>query len=103
VLDFDKASEIALTKRDVDRKLIPAFVGNDPYYPLPGKNGDDKLWRDFKERYLTLSKDILERRVRDGAYVEDVMDLPKYFTSGAETRIAENGKWDPETQIVFRD
>lgn len=35
VIDFDKASRISLTRNDVDKKLIPAFLGNNPYYPRP--------------------------------------------------------------------
>ena len=33
MLDFDKADDIELTEHDVDKKLVPAFLGNDPYYP----------------------------------------------------------------------
>ena len=32
VLDFDKATAITLTADDVDKKWIPAFLGNDPYF-----------------------------------------------------------------------
>ena len=35
MLDFDEASKIQLTDSDVDLKLVPAFLGNDPYYPRP--------------------------------------------------------------------
>ena len=33
VLDFDKASPIELTANDVVKKLVHAFLGNDPSYP----------------------------------------------------------------------
>lgn len=40
VLDFDKASETKLTEQDVETKLAPAFLGNDPYYPRPQVDED---------------------------------------------------------------
>lgn len=103
MLDFDKANKISLTKKDVDRKLIPAFVGNDPYYPLPGKCRDENLWREFKQSYLSLSEHILERRMKEDAIAGDVMELPKYFISGVERQVSENDRWDPEAQIVFEE
>lgn len=34
---------------DVDKKLIPAFLGNDPDYPWP--DVDEDLWREFSAVY----------------------------------------------------
>ena len=58
MLDFDKADDIELSERDVDRKLIPAFLGNDPYFPRP--DTDAELWREFSSHYLKASRLILE-------------------------------------------
>ncbi len=42
ILDFNKASPVRLTEKDVKKRLVPAFLGNDPYYPLP-KKGEEEL------------------------------------------------------------
>jgi len=58
MLDFDRATSIELTRDDEDTKLVPAFLGNDPYYPRP--DGDRELWKEFAETYLEASCCILE-------------------------------------------
>lgn len=56
VLDFDKATTIDFTANDVDKKLVPAFLGNDPYYPRP--DVDEELWEEFSRVYLRASQVI---------------------------------------------
>lgn len=58
MLDFDRATSIELTRDDEDTKLVPAFLGNDPYYPRPDE--DRELWKEFAETYLEASCCILE-------------------------------------------
>ena len=60
MLDSNKASWIRLTANDVDSKLVPAFLGNDPYYPCP--DVDKELWEIFCETYLQASKLILQSK-----------------------------------------
>ncbi|KAL6715454.1 hypothetical protein ACLMJK_006415 [Lecanora helva] len=97
VLDFDKASPFQLTEEDVDRRLIPGFVGNDPYYPRP--NVDKDLWDHFCSVYLKASKAILTSRDKG----EKILALPQRFLRKVELRIEEHEKWDREHEIVFRE
>ena len=62
VLDFDKASPIEFTVDDVDKKLVPAFLANDPYYPRP--DVDEELSKGFCETYLKASHVILEDKLK---------------------------------------
>lgn len=73
VLDFDKANPIKLTPNDVDKKLVPAFLGNDPYYPRP--DVDQNLWEEFSAVYLKASRLILEKKQQTGP----VTRLPERF------------------------
>ena len=57
MFDFDKASKIELTKHDVNTRLVPACLGNDPYYPRP--QVDEELWEEFCGVYLKASEVIL--------------------------------------------
>lgn len=98
VLDFDKATPIKLTANDVDKKLVPAFLGNDPYYPRP--DVDEELWAEFSRIYLMASKLILEKEVEKSP---EIMNLPKRFLAKIAEMIKENENWDPEEQIVFAD
>ncbi|MCJ1263189.1 hypothetical protein MMC22_003059 [Lobaria immixta] len=98
VLDFDKATRIKLTANDVDKKLVPAFVGNDPYYPRPDVN--EELWTEFSWIYLKASKLILDKK-QGGSPV--MMSLPTRFLAKVTEMIKENEDWDPEEQIVFGD
>ena len=96
VLDFDKASPIELTPRDVEHYLVPAFLGNDPYFPRP--DVDEELWKKFSETYLKASRLILKSK---GASSQE-MHLPKLFLDRVVLWIKENEDWDPEEHIVFR-
>lgn len=98
VLDFDKSSRIKLTSHDVDRKLVPAFLGNDPYYPRP--DVDKKLWREFSQVYLKASNIILKTLPKKNPAI---MNLPERFLAKVVEKIKENESWDPEHQIVFGD
>ena len=95
MLDFDKATEIKLTEHDVDRKLVPAFLGNDPYYPRP--QVDEKLWDEFCKVYLEASEVILRRKkVKKGVKV-----LPQRFLNEVVRVSREHENWNEEDNIVF--
>ncbi|MCJ1391754.1 hypothetical protein MMC18_004619 [Xylographa bjoerkii] len=96
ILDFDKATSITLTPIDVDKKLVPAFLGNDPYYPRP--DVDEALWKSFSQTYLMVSRMILANRQERAS----VMSLPKFFLDKVADMIKEHEDWDPEEHIVFR-
>lgn len=96
ILDFDKASHFELTINDVEKKLVPAFVGNDPYYPRP--DVDEELWTEFCSVYLLASKLILDRKPESSTTVGS---LPSFFISKVQEMIKENEGWDPEEQIIF--
>lgn len=98
VLDFDKATPIKLTTNDVDKKLVPAFLGNDPYYPRP--DVDEELWAEFSRIYLVASQRVLERQQEKSPVITN---LPKRFLTKVAEMIKENEDWDPEEQIVFED
>lgn len=85
VLDFDKASEIKLTANDVDEKLVPAFLGNDPYYPRP--DVDEDLWKEFSRTYLVASQLILEQQQEKSPMI---MNLPKRFLDKVAEMIKEH-------------
>ena len=102
ILDFDKARSISLTKHDVKKKLVPAFLGNDPYFPLPDGS---ELWEWFAETYLKASQTILWQ-VRPGSMMSrnEVSGLPETFLAEIKSVWEEKMKnWDPETEIVFGD
>ena len=95
MLDFDKATGIELTEHDVDKKLVPAFLGNDPYYPRP--QVDEELWDEFCEAYLEASEVILRRKnVKEG-----VKRLPQRFLDEVVRVSKEHEDWNEEDNIVF--
>lgn len=98
VLDFDKASHIKLTANDVDKKLVPAFLGNDPYYPRP--DVDEELWAEFSRAYLLASHLILDKNPDKGPAI---MSLPTRFLNKVVEMIEINEDWNPEEHIVFGD
>ena len=95
MLDFDKATTIELTEHDVDKKLVPAFLGNDPYYPRLHVN--QELWDDFGDVYLKASDIILRRKKVNKA----VMDLPQRFLKEVERVSKEHESWNEGDNIVF--
>ena len=97
MLDFDKASEINFTPNDVDTKLVPAFLGNDPYYPMP--HVDIMLWKLFSETYIEASEVILRSKEVD----KRVLGLPKRFLHQVMRRAEENKAWDEGDNVVFAD
>jgi len=97
MLDFDKATPITFTNEDVDKKLVPAFLGNDPYFPRP--DVDEQLWEEFSSAYLKVSKAILKSR----KVVGSVMSLPQRFLDMVIEMVEENEDWDPEEHIVFEN
>lgn len=97
MFDFDKAKEFELTERDVKEKLMPAFLGNDPYYPRP--QVDEELWEDFCTAYLKASKLILKaKQVKKAA-----LALPKLFIAEVVGKLKETEDWNEEENIVFAD
>lgn len=98
VLDFDKANHFELTIEDVEKKLVPAFLGNDPYYPRP--DVDQELWAEFCNIYLLASKLILDRNPQSSPTMKR---LPSFFLGKVEEMIKEHENWDPEEHIVFGD
>lgn len=94
-LDFDKSHRIDLTLADVKKYLVPAFLGNDPYYPRP--DVDAEMWMRFSETYLKASRLVLENR----RVYEQVMDLSGLFLEKVAEMIKEVEDWDPEESIVF--
>ncbi|KAF1986500.1 NAD(P)-binding protein [Aulographum hederae CBS 113979] len=121
LLDFDKASsfqtylgqesegQTVRTPEHIREKLIPAVVGNDPYYPRPGRKGDEALWAVFKRAYLRGSRAILEERCKKGIKssalreeVDGVMELPGIFIKEWETLAEEDdGKGEMGEDIVL--
>ncbi|CAF9933843.1 MAG: hypothetical protein HETSPECPRED_009020 [Heterodermia speciosa] len=95
MFDFDKASEVNFTIDDVNGKLVPAFLGNDPYYPMPHIDRD--LWDSFSGTYIKASEAILRNNKAD----ESVMGLPKRFLDEVVRRAEENKAWDEEDNVVF--
>lgn len=96
ILDFDKANLIEFTPHNVDTKLVPGFLGNDPYYPRPDVDID--LWNEFSNVYLAASQLILQKQK-----ATEAMDLPKRFLEKVMEKIKELETWDPETHIIFED
>ena len=95
MLDFDKATKIKLTEHDVDKKLVPAFLGNDPYYPRP--QVDEELWDEFCNVYLEASEVILRgKKVKKG-----VKGLPQRFLNEVVRVSREHEGWNEEDNIVF--
>jgi hypothetical protein len=58
MFDFDKARPTQLTPRHTKR-LVSAYLGNDPYYPRPD-GGDVWIW--FCDAYMVASMVILENK-----------------------------------------
>ena len=97
LLDFDKASEISFTKEDVDKKLVPAFLGNDPYFPRPDVDMD--LWTAFSGAYLTASSTVLKaQKVK-----QPILKLPQRFLEKVVEMIESMKGWNPEEDITFGD
>lgn len=97
ILDFDKATKIELTEQDVKGKLVPAFLGNDPYYPRP--QVDEELWEVFCAAYLKASEVIFENL----AVGEEVRALPRLFLDEVLRVTKEHEDWDEQENIVFAD
>ncbi|MCJ1307149.1 hypothetical protein MMC25_000795 [Agyrium rufum] len=97
VLDFDKAATIELTRKDAKKQLVPAFLGNDHYFPRPDVDPD--LWETFSQAYLTPSRVILEAE----NHKSPVLKLPVYFLDQALEFMKAQAKWDPEEDITFGD
>ena len=52
-LHIDKATRIIFENEEVDKKLVPAFLGNDSY--CSRWETDDELWEKFCNKYLKAS------------------------------------------------
>lgn len=97
MFDFDKATRIELTKDDVNTRLVPAFLGNDPYFPRP--QVDKELWDAFCGIYLKASEVILRNKGVD----QRVMDLPQRFLDEVLRVSREHEEWNEQDNIVFAD
>ncbi|KAI4151843.1 MAG: hypothetical protein L6R39_001941 [Caloplaca ligustica] len=102
MFDFDKASAVEeLTQEAVVKRFVPAFLGNDPYYPLPRAedgDGDKGLWERFCAAYLKASKVILGAKKGVG---NEIWGLPRVFLDEVVRVVRENEAWDKRESIVF--
>jgi Zinc finger protein. len=57
ILDFGLCRKVAISLKGVER-VIPAFWGNDPYSPRPGK--ENAVCNEFRERYILISDACLD-------------------------------------------
>lgn len=73
VVDFDCCRSITMDRDGVER-AARAFVGNDPYFPRPGR----ELWDEFVGMFLDASKRVLE--VQNGV----ASDLPDLWVEAVE-------------------
>ena len=62
ILDYDCCRHMDLSKGGV-QQAVSAFYRNDPYYPRPGccNETDQRLWTEFRDRFLDLSGSMLEK------------------------------------------
>lgn len=97
MLDYDKATAIEVTEEDVKKKLVPGFLGNDPYYPMP--TVDEELWDAFCGAYLKASDIILRAK----GVEKKVRTLPQQFLDSVVEQVKKNEDWDAEENIVFGD
>ena len=59
ILDFDCCRNMPCDEDGVEQ-AVAAFFRNDPYYPRPGREGNDRLlWEEFKKQFLTTSENVL--------------------------------------------
>lgn len=61
ILDFDCCNDMTMDESGIEM-ACRSFWRNDPFYPRPGSSNvsDQKLWEDFRDRFLTTSKRILK-------------------------------------------
>lgn len=66
ILDFDCCNDMTLDDSGIE-KACRCFWHNDPYYPRPGSSdaSDQKLWEDFRDRFLTTSEKILKHEAAE--------------------------------------
>ncbi|KAL8683126.1 MAG: hypothetical protein Q9224_006713 [Gallowayella concinna] len=95
VLDFDKSKKIEPTVDAIHESLVPAFIGNDPYYPRPDVDHD--LWVQFGNTYTKASRTILKRKGASSS----MLKLPQLFLDAVAAKIKEHEDWDPAKDIVF--
>ena len=113
MIDFDKAQQIQLTDEDVKGKFVPAFLGNDPYFPRP--DGPSDLWDTFRRVYLAASEILLrfkafhtgeedtrkELKDMDGGRLAEIAPLARIFMDAVEEKVHENEDWNEEDNITF--
>lgn len=77
LFDFDCCRTLFMDEEGM-KSACEAFFRNDPYYPRPGTGDadDEKLWGVFRNRFLRVSREILERTGDDKLVwlSENVMD-----------------------------
>lgn len=87
LLDFNQVCNISMDYEGVDSAVF-SFVGNDRYYPRPGK-GFDESWDLFKARYLQTSAAV--------AAVEN-QHLPARFIDRLEKKLYEANEQEEAAQ-----
>ena len=95
VLDFDKCKRFEPSIQSVTQNLVPAFLGNDSYYPRP--DIDQDLWVRFGNTYRKASRVILENKKADRI----TKRLPQHFLDSVVSKIKETADWDPGKDILF--
>lgn len=95
LLDFDKSHTFDFTTDDVTKKLVPASLGNDPYYPRP--RVDEDLWAVFSGTYIEASALILEIK----GVGQRIEGLPQFFLDEVVRVSGENEDWSEEGNIIF--
>jgi hypothetical protein len=61
ILDFDCCNDMTMDESGIEQ-ACRSFWRNDPFYPRPGSSNasHQKLWEDFRDRFLTTSERILK-------------------------------------------
>lgn len=80
ILDFDCCKNMPFDESGVEQAAA-AYYRNDPYYPRPGRENilDQKLWKEFKDRFLEVSEGIIDQKSLDAR-------LPPLWVESVERR-----------------
>ncbi|UKZ59264.1 uncharacterized protein TrAtP1_000583 [Trichoderma atroviride] len=88
ILDFDCCNDMTLDDGGIEN-ACRCFWRNDPFYPRPGSSNvfDQKLWEDFRDRFLATSERILKDEVATikqlpGRLIERIIQTQGTFSRG---------------------
>ncbi|EHK47886.1 hypothetical protein TRIATDRAFT_192157 [Trichoderma atroviride IMI 206040] len=88
ILDFDCCNDMTLDESGIEN-ACRCFWRNDPFYPRPGSSNasDQKLWEDFRDRFLATSERILKDEVATikqlpGRLIERIIQTRGTFSRG---------------------